>query len=902
MPLPLILAGPILRRVEPRLVTVWLALRKSAQVTLSLWNNIANGGTGPGLFSGPPPDFTMLPASTLRVSENLHIALVMLELSQPDLLLPAHIYSYNLTFVTADGTHDLKSEGLLRDNIFDGHLHAALGYGNGDLPSFAMPPPELTELRLLQLSCRRPHEHGPDAVSFLDKLIEDKVREASERPHLVFMTGDQIYADDVAMSLLPHLTSVGQQLMGTIREKIPGVDGPFEVTQEKFPAGFRRPFFSLTAGFTTSDADSHLTSFGEYAAMYLMGWNNVLWPTPEADGSFSSGKFSRFKDLIARIEPAPDELISTWKELFRQPESSSLGESDLNLFLTHIFITLPRETLLKFLDKDDKFDPKTLEKKRLPLVDGDEFNTYQLTYNFARSLNEEMREKFRVFVIWLQGQFLGKQEESETQLTAVKELYDTLPQARRALANVPIYMMWDDHDVTDDWYITRAWRDLVLTKDAGVTTIRNGMVAAGLFQLWGNDPKAFIAQPGNPDHPNSRRAQFLSEVTNLFPAGASDTSQSAVNALNTLLGLDGADPPPLKWHFALDGPRFRVFVLDTRTRRTFLGRFTPPGMLSDGAIEDQIPEGPLPAGLEVLIVVSPVPVLGPPVDEEIARPLGIRFLDLKAAMENQPLHGQLKMDMEWWSANPFTFEKLLARLEPYKKVVFLSGDVHHGLGAQLSYWKKGEAQPACFIQFTSSPAKNILPAEEVVPIAGAFGVVQRILRLGIPVARMAWEEPQPSPLDIPGGQLASPRLRALLRRKPVLIPIHPWPTGTTANRNPDWSWKLTVLSDDRADSERPAPVRQKALPAGFDALPRLEQYHVLLDRHVDFVKKNLFGRVFVFTDNLGLVRFASTPAGLEARQELFSIHPAQVPSGKPLVYTVHKSLLEPTSEPPPALG
>jgi hypothetical protein len=55
--LPLLLAGPILRRVEPRSVTVWLALRDPATVKLSLWNSIANGGTGGGLFSGPAPDF-----------------------------------------------------------------------------------------------------------------------------------------------------------------------------------------------------------------------------------------------------------------------------------------------------------------------------------------------------------------------------------------------------------------------------------------------------------------------------------------------------------------------------------------------------------------------------------------------------------------------------------------------------------------------------------------------------------------------------------------------------------------------------------------------------------------------------------------------------------------------------
>ncbi|CAN5664365.1 hypothetical protein BH18ACI4_BH18ACI4_06700 [soil metagenome] len=39
MELPLVLAGPILRRVEPSLVTIWVALRGSGTVKLALWEN-----------------------------------------------------------------------------------------------------------------------------------------------------------------------------------------------------------------------------------------------------------------------------------------------------------------------------------------------------------------------------------------------------------------------------------------------------------------------------------------------------------------------------------------------------------------------------------------------------------------------------------------------------------------------------------------------------------------------------------------------------------------------------------------------------------------------------------------------------------------------------------------------
>jgi hypothetical protein len=259
--LPLLLAGPILRRVEPRSVTVWLALRDAATIKLSLWNSIANGGTGGGLFAGPDPDFESGPVQTLRVCDKLHIAVVTLEIAVPQLLPPGQTFSYNVTISTSQGTNDLKSLGLLRDNLFSaegnpvsgslaGHLHAALGYGEGDLPSFATPPPELTELRLVHYSCRRPHERGPDALRFVDQLIEEDPRDATARPHLLFMTGDQIYADDVAMPLLPLLTELGQELLGTVKETITGDSGPIEITQANLPAGFRAGFIVERAGLT----------------------------------------------------------------------------------------------------------------------------------------------------------------------------------------------------------------------------------------------------------------------------------------------------------------------------------------------------------------------------------------------------------------------------------------------------------------------------------------------------------------------------------------------------------------------------------------------------------------------------------------------------------------------------
>jgi hypothetical protein len=71
-----------------------------------------------------------------------------------------------------------------------------------------------------------------------------------------------------------------------------------------------------------------------------------------------------------------------------------------------------------------------------------------------------------------------------------------LPRARRVLANVPTYMIFDDHEVTDDWNLHEDWVRLVHTSPAGPTVIRNALAAYAVFQDWGNQPDDYL--PGRP--------------------------------------------------------------------------------------------------------------------------------------------------------------------------------------------------------------------------------------------------------------------------------------------------------------------------------------------------------------------------------------------------------------------
>ncbi|MDZ7839603.1 MAG: hypothetical protein U5R46_02105 [Gammaproteobacteria bacterium] len=60
--------------------------------------------------------------------------------------------------------------------------------------------------------------------------------------------------------------------------------------------------------------------------------------------------------------------------------------------------------------------------------------------------------------------------------------------ARVVMANTPLYTMFDDHDVTDDWNITPTWQDNVERKKLGVRILANAQAAFWLFQAIGNGP------------------------------------------------------------------------------------------------------------------------------------------------------------------------------------------------------------------------------------------------------------------------------------------------------------------------------------------------------------------------------------------------------------------------------
>ncbi len=206
------------------------------------------------------------------------------------------------------------------------------------------------------------------------------------------------------------------------------------------------------------------------------------------------------------------------------------------------------------------------------------------------------------------------------------------------MANVPTYMMFDDHEVTDDWFLDADWRNAVLATPLGKRVITNGLLAYFLCQGWGNDPAVF-------DLPFVEAAQQLLD----------NRDQHVEFLLNHNWSYLAPTQPP-------------ALVMDTRTQRSGVGTqmqllndaaFTRLGELLDQA--DRAPDQPL-------FVVSPAPVFGLPVMEGMQRMFA-------------PLLGHKTLDFEGWFADAFTRLLQFFPQHNVREVVFLSGDIHYALNA-----------------------------------------------------------------------------------------------------------------------------------------------------------------------------------------------------------------------------
>jgi hypothetical protein len=812
------------------LVSVWVATSESCSVRLRVWPGTvtAGGGTTGDVFE-PGGAVAGGDRQTLRIGAKLHVAVVTATTgpnAQP--LLPGERYSYNVIFLAPDeAARDLRTLGLLEDQS----IQPALGYQAGVLPSFATCPATIDDLVVLHASCNRIHaKGGPNLLYSVDELIQENLDEPRHRPHQLWLTGDQVYADEVPGTLSSRITTLGRQLLGIdeflkVNKNKDGTGGQLDIklVQTNFPAAYRKALMQDSALLTSSEAESHLLGLTERLAMQLMLWSPVVW----------------------------DRDATTGKVL---------------------------------LD-----DPKAVVKAKEPPI-GNEAGAQAKAWLAA------------TLTTFADDRKLGKALRAATdEVELVLAYAERIGRIRRGLAGVATYMVFDDHDVTDDWNLCKLWVQQVYGNPLGRSVIRDGLVAFALTQGWGNNPIGYDSGPG---------ADLLSRSAELFPVSAAQgPAPGAVAAIDTLLGL-GGQPPQMRWNFVVDGPAHRVIACDTRTRRTFSGPVSPPIQFADDERDLQIPAGPGEAGVEMVMVVLSQPALDPVALGELTQGLISRGASAVASIahrmdspDKMALTGLESLDYEGWGARPANTARVLDRLATYKRVMILSGDVHFAVTLGLQFWRRGQGLVSVIGQFTSSALQYITFPEVVVPLVGQ-GWANALIGRGYPFDVFVWSDPAHDPVSFP--TLPSRGVRRRMLQRPVLLAGSYLPVDALEAIPPDFVWSVQLLSDTRPDGERPEPVRPEALTAEFDADDPLHGEHgysALSRRHQNAVRKHSNTRTLGMFNKVARLTFGHDGDRLVARSDLISIDHFNPTTPAPEPFTRHELLYDaPADTPQPKIG
>ena len=549
-PLPAVLAGPLLRRLEPGRLVLWLVA--SRELSLQLWLQP----------EGQAQQTHALDEHCQQLPLGRHAVLHLIDLPLEQALPQDQRIAYDLQIIdsaSAKGMRDWAPHLL-----YDGVEHA----------DFVL---RARVDHLLHGSCRKPHHAADDGLLCADRLLAEP-HDARQRPALLLMSGDQVYVDDVAGPLLcaihqliARLGLFDEFLQGAVVEDsqalyanpvgyyqradlLPAVKSN-QTLRDRFFGGVEKPVF------TSSSADNHLVTFAEMIAMYLLVWSPVPWT------------------LISEQPP-----------------------------------------------------PLSAEQQQ----------------RYARE-----RERIDAF-----RQSLG--------------------QAARVFAHLPTLMIFDDHDVTDDWNLSARWEQTAYGHPFSKRIIGNALLAYLLCQGWGNNPDVF-------DEPLQAFADLLQQRQNEHLRAA---AQDAL--IDQLLHFE-------QWHYVLPTTP-ALLVLDTRTRRwRSEGHLSKPSGLMDWEALCDFQQALL--DHPSCIIVSPAPMFGVKLIEGIQKLFTYAGHPLMVDAENWMAHrgaASVMLNIFRHSRTPGDF-------------VILSGDVHYSFVYRVSIRHK-RASPTIW-QITSSGIKNEFPAK-----------------------------------------------------------------------------------------------------------------------------------------------------------------------------------------------
>ncbi|MGP3925451.1 alkaline phosphatase D family protein [Streptomyces sp. 8N616] len=271
------------------------------------------------------------------------------------------------------------------------------------------------------------------------------------------------------------------------------------------------------------------------------------------------------------------------------------------------------------------------------------------------------------------------------------------PDVRWLLSNVPSCMIFDDHDVIDDWNTSEAWQEMMRATPWWEERVLAGLMSYWVYQHLGNlSPAELMADP-------------------LFAQVRKAGDGTAL--LREFVAQADADPAFTRWSYRRDLGRVRLLMVDTRASRVLPE--DRRAMLDEREwawLRKQAQDGP--GGYDHLLIGASLPWLLPHAIDDVER-----WNAALCAGERGPRWARIAEklrqlgDLEHWSAFPQSFEALTelvaeagAGPDAPATVCVLSGDVHHAYVAE-PLWPEGGQQPdARVLQLTCSPVHNSVPA------------------------------------------------------------------------------------------------------------------------------------------------------------------------------------------------
>ncbi len=312
------------------------------------------------------------------------------------------------------------------------------------------------------------------------------------------------------------------------------------------------------------------------------------------------------------------------------------------------------------------------------------------------------------------------------------------PALRWLLSTVSSAMIFDDHDVHDDWNISETWIAQMRAKPWWEERVVGAYVSYWIYQHLGNlSPSALFDDP------------IFCAVQDAEGDSEQLVREFARTAVREIAGA--------RWSYCRDFGRTRLVVVDSRAGRVLAqGRRQ---MLSDAEwewVEDRCT-----GDFDHLIVGTSLPVLLAP---------GMHHLEAWNEAVCDGAWGRLAaragervrqaLDLEHWAAFHSCFERMTVLLEDVAAgrrgrapatITLLSGDVHHAYLAEA--WFPGREVTSRVLQATCSPVRNPLDKRERRALRAAFtrpvaAFARRLARAaGVPAPGMRWSFAQAPTFD-----------------------------------------------------------------------------------------------------------------------------------------------------------